>query len=154
MSDPLNGQYEQNIDPIELQQTLAGFLGQTYQEISRYDSHLVSANPFLAPKKEEFHRTAQKVFQEAKIASGHIPHQNTPRVHHSPQVPQVTQHVVQPQQQELVDPNQLEFCFDNSVTAISINNRLDDLEKRLKKLDSCIHKVLSLLEHDDTKDSK
>ena len=152
MSDPLNDQYEQNIDPIELQQTLAGFLGQTYQEISRYDSHLVSANPFLAPKKEEFHRTAQKVFQEAKLASGHIPQQNTPRIH---QPAQIQQHVAQPQpEQVLVDPNQLEFCFDNSVTAISINNRLDDLEKRLKKLDSCIAKVLSLLEHDDTKDSK
>jgi hypothetical protein len=34
MIDPLNGTYEQNIDPIELQQTLAGFLGQTYQENS------------------------------------------------------------------------------------------------------------------------
>jgi hypothetical protein len=157
MIDPLNGTYEQNIDPIELQQTLAGFLGQTYQEISRYDSHLVSANPFLAPKKEEFHRTAERVFQEVKQASGLNP-QARPLQHTVIGNPIVSQTIVQAVSQTIVepekDPNQLEFCFDNSVTAISIDKRLDDLEKRLKRLDSSIQKVLSLLEHDDIKDSK
>ena len=52
MEQSLTELEEQNIDPRELQATLMGFLGQTYQEISRYDSNLVSPNAFLAPKKE------------------------------------------------------------------------------------------------------
>ena len=65
MEQSLTELEEQNIDPRELQATLMGFLGQTYQEISRYDSNIVSPNAFLAPKKEEFQRTAETIMREA-----------------------------------------------------------------------------------------
>lgn len=153
MIDPLNNiSYGQDIDPIELQNTLAGFLGQTYQEITRYDSNIVSPNAFLAPKKEEFHRTAEKVFQEVKQASGNIALPQQPQPYN--QVVRNVQNNTQPTTEIFNDPNQLEFCFDNSVTAISIDKKLTDIEKTLKRLDSLMQKMVSLLDDGDIKNKK
>ena len=158
MVDPLiqNPSYDEDIDPIEAEKTLLNFLGQTYSEISRYDSHLVSANPFLAPKKQEFQRTAERVLQETRQGS---------QAQYNPQ-----QLVQQPTQQldprpyidtnrspvipSTSDPNQLEFSFDNSVTAKSINSKLEDIEKRLKRLDTTLSKVLSYFESHEIENPK
>jgi hypothetical protein len=148
---------EYDISPEELQKTLIGFLGHTYKEVSQFDSRLVSPNSTLAPKKQEFHNIADKVFKEALTPNtGQIPVGN---VHHNvvhPQhiQPNVVYPNVQPQQQIAQpvpqhDPNQLEFSFDNSVTALSIDKRLTDIENRLKKLDNTLAKVLVLLEQND-----
>jgi hypothetical protein len=159
-----NDQFD--ISPEELQKTLIGFLGHTYKEVSQFDSRLVSANNTLAPKKQEFHNIANKVFQEALSPnSGQIPvgnvHHNA--VHNQQIQPNVTHQNVQPSQYTqppqlvqvpVVDPNQLEFSFDNSVTALSIDNRLTDIENRLKKLDITLSKVLVLLETNDTTNLK
>jgi hypothetical protein len=157
---------EFDISPEELQKTLIGFLGHTYKEVSQFDSRLVSANNTLAPKKQEFHNIANKVFQEALSPnSGQIPvgnvHHNT--VHHQQIQPNVVQQNAQPSQYTqppqfvqtpVVDPNQLEFSFDNSVTALSIDKRLTDIENRLKKLDITLAKVLVLLDQNDTTNLK
>lgn len=160
MTDPLVGGFEdQNLDPAEVQRTLMGFLGQTYQEVSRYDSHIVSANPFLAPKKAEFHNLAQKVLNETRRAI--VP--ENPQIHNHPPSQQYigpVQSNQTPQQnipiapQQINDPNQLEFSFDNSVTAITINNKLNDLEKKLKKIDSMLEKMLLLMESYDSKNTE
>lgn len=146
---------EYDISPEELQKTLIGFLGHTYKEVSQFDSRLVSPNSTLAPKKQEFQNIADKVFKEALTPNnGQIPVGN---VHHNivhpKQQPNVVYPNTQPQQQITQppqhDPNQLEFSFDNSVTALSIDKRLTDIENRLKKLDNTLSKVLALLEQND-----
>ena len=52
------------------------------------------------------------------------------------------------------DPNQMEFCFDNSVTAITINKKLESIESKLKKLDNLMKKMVSFMESHEAKDSK
>ena len=151
MTDPLLGYEEQNIDPVELQNTLIGFLGQTYSEVSKFDSNLVSPNPFLAPKKQEFEKIAERVIQEVGMKKPPVVHPVD--INQRNPVPTAfidTGKILPP---ALDDPNQMEFKFDNSITAKTINSKLEDLEKKLKKLDSNIAKVLSLLESHESKNS-
>lgn len=162
MVDPLlqNPSFNDDIDPVEAEKTILGFLGQTYAEISKYDNHLVSTNPFLAPKKQEFHRTAEQVLRETRGIQPNLPHQQQP-VSHSTQIQQTRLDPTPyldtdkaPVPPSIYDPNQLEFSFDNSVTAKSIDNKLDEIEKRIKRLDITLQKVLSYIESHDFKDSK
>ena len=164
MSDPLfESAFNDYIDPAEEEATLINFLGQTYSEISKYDSHLVSVNPFLAPKKQEFERTAQRILDETKhknIQQQFQPPIQQPQPYYQPQ-PQPYQGSPvpyidlgkPPTVPQLNDPNQLEFSFDNSVTAKSIDEKLDNLEKRLKKLDTMLSKVLSYLESHESQNN-
>jgi outer membrane protein OmpA-like peptidoglycan-associated protein len=164
MSDPLfESAFNDYIDPVEEEATLINFLGQTYSEISKYDSHLVSVNPFLAPKKQEFERTAQRILDETKHKNIQQPqqhYQRQPQPNYQPQ-PQPYQGSPvpyidlgkPPTVPQLNDPNQLEFSFDNSVTAKSIDEKLDNLEKRLKKLDTMLSKVLSYLESHESQNN-
>jgi hypothetical protein len=156
MIDPLLQipDYNNNIDLVEMQKTLLGFLGQTYSEISKYDSHLVSPNQFLAPKKQEFQRTAEQVLREVR---GGIQPQPIPQ--NQFQQPQLVARPfidtnTAPPPPPPSDPNQMEFSFDNSITAKSIDAKLDDIEKRIKRLDISLHKVLSYLESHETKNPK
>jgi hypothetical protein len=146
---------EYDISPEELQKTLIGFLGHTYKEVSQFDSRLVSPNNTLTPKKQEFQNIANKVFQEAltpntgQIPVGNVQHNPVHSQHIQPNI--AHQNLVQPQihQQLQHDPNQLEFSFDNSVTALTIDKKLTDIENRLKKLDIALSKVLGLLDQND-----
>jgi len=158
MVDPLlqNYNFNDNIDPVEVQKTLLGFLGQTYSEISKYDSHLVSTNQFLSPKKQEFQRTAEQVLRE--VRGGIQPQQQTVQSisqYHPQQtvVPFVDTNTA-PSTPHSLDPNQMEFSFDNSITAKSIDAKLDDIEKRIKRLDITLQKVLSFIESHETQNSK
>lgn len=153
MTDPLLDYEQQNIDPIELQNTLIGFLGQTYSEVSKFDSNLVSPNPFLAPKKQEFEKIAERVIQEVSLPKKqsvvHPVNNNIQRTQQPTAF--IDTGVILPPAPN--DPNQMEFNFNNSVTAKTINSKLEDLEKRIKKLDSNIEKMLLLLESHDSKNS-
>lgn len=155
MVDPLlqNADYNDNVDPAEVQRTLLGFLGQTYSEISKYDNHLVSTNQFLSPKKQEFQRTAEQVIKE--VTGGLQPQiqQITP---HPPQIsarPFIDTNTAPPPPLPL-DPNQMEFSFDNSITAKSIDAKLDEIEKRIKRLDIVLQKVLLYIESHETENPK
>lgn len=163
MTDPLIGNYDDvNLSPEEIQNTLMGFLGQTYQEISRYDSNIVSPNAFLAPKKQEFQRLAEKVISETITTVA-------PPIHQAPTSPQRLNHKSLHQNSQAVpyidsgkvplappqgDPDQLEFSFDNSITAKSINKKLEDLEIRVKSVDNMLKKMLSLLEGYESKNKE
>ena len=159
MIDPLleNVDFNENIDPAELQKTLLGFLGQTYSEISRYDNNLVSPNQFLAPKKHEFQRTAQQVLREISVTqspnnitqTSSVPI-NQPNLDVRPYI----DYKAQPSPPAPSDPNQMEFNFDNSITAKSIDNKLNSLEKSIKKLDIMLQKVVSYIESHDNKNIK
>jgi hypothetical protein len=142
-----------DIDPRELQDILIGFLGSTYGEVAKFDNNIINANPTLSHKKHEFERLAERVMQEAIPQNRiHAP-QNHQQVHHHH--PQVRHHAPPPQhipeQHQQIDPNQMEFSFDNSVTALSINEKLEDIQKKLKRLDKAIENVVSLLEKHEIK---
>lgn len=154
--------FEHENTPEEVQKTLIQFLGQTYQELAQFDNNIVSPNQFLAPKKHEFQRTAEKVMQEAL---GAISSHN--RVEQRMHVPQEHPRIVQrtePAKPYLDggnivppppnDPNQMEFSFDNSVTAITINIKLDNIEKKMKKIDKMLSEMLSLMDKNESKDIK
>ena len=141
---------EYELSPQELQQTLIGFLGNTYKEVAQIDNYLVQPNQTLRPIKRGFQDLAQRVIDETvrpniqASPQQHIQH-NVPQ-----QIPQQIPQQVIPQS----DPNQLEFSFDNSITAKTIYNKLDELEKRIKRIDIAIGKVLEYLEANDTTNSK
>lgn len=159
MVNDVNFLFEENA-PEEVRKTLLQFLGQTYQEVSQYDNNIVSPNQFLSPKKYEFQKTAEKVMQEALNTSSRPPA--------APNYPQ--RQIVHPQNEQvpnkpfletggvvpppLNDPNQMEFSFDNSVTAITINNKLDEMNKRLKSLEKNISKVIDFMKSHEPKDTK
>jgi hypothetical protein len=141
--------FEDQNTPEEVRKTLIQFLGQTYKDVSQYDSNIVSPNQFLSPKKYEFQKTAEKVMQEA-LNSPRIPVSSGPVVHptnnNQPPRPYLDGgNIVAPPPN---DPNQMEFSFDNSVTAISINSKLEDIEKRIKKLDKLMEKVVGFLDNE------
>lgn len=144
-----NLSFEDQNTPEEVRNTLIQFLGQTYQDVSQYDSNIVSPNQFLSPKKYEFQRTAEKVMQEALGSPNRVPvNHSGPVVHPSninqpprPYLDGVNRVTPPPN-----DPDQMEFSFDNSITAITINSKLEDLEKRLKKLDKMMEKVIGFLD--------
>lgn len=159
MVDPLlqNADFNDNIDPAEVHNTLLGFLGQTYSEISRYDNHLVSTNQFLAPKKQEFQRTAEQVLRE--VRGGTQPQTQQPIAQDQFRLPQIGARPfvdtnTAPPPPSLLDPNQMEFSFDNSITAKSINAKLDEIEKRIKRLDIALQKVLTYIDSHETQDPK
>jgi len=157
MNDEFN---DVNLTPEEIRQTLTGFLGQTYREIANFDSHLVSTNPFLAPKKQEFRNLAEKVIQESVglrqnnnfsnnvfVGTQNLPQNFIPNQ-------QFVQSVQQIQPVPQTDPNQLEFSFDDSITAKTINSKLELLEKKLNIIDKTLSKVVEFLESYETKDKQ
>jgi predicted acylesterase/phospholipase RssA len=147
MSDQFS--FEDQNTPEEVRKTLIQFLGQTYKDVSQYDSNIVSPNQFLSHKKHEFQKTAEKVMQEA-LGGPRIPVSSGPVIHptpiNQPPRPYLDGGNVNPPPPN--DPNQMEFSFDNSVTAITINSKLEDIEKRIKKLDKLMEKVVVFLENE------
>jgi hypothetical protein len=151
-----NPEYE--LTPAELQQTLIGFLGSTYKEVSQIDNFLVQPNQTLRPIKKGFEDLAQRVIDET--VKPHVvkpqPQPQYPIQQNFNYTPQVIQPTHQAIQQIPADhnPDQLEFSFDNSVTAKTIFGKIEDIEKRIKKIDITLSKVLELLQSNDTKNPK
>jgi hypothetical protein len=145
---------EYELTPQELQQTLIGFLGSTYKEVAQIDNYLVQPNQTLRPIKRGFQDLAQRVIDET--VRPNVPQQTQQNVQYNnqPVLQPVPQNILQPQTLQQRDPNQLEFSFDNSITAKTIFNKLDDLEKKIKKIDIAISKVLEYIETNDTENSK
>jgi hypothetical protein len=154
--------FEDQNTPDEVRKTLIGFLGQSYKEVSNYDSHLISTNQSLTPKKEEFQRLAERVMGEAVGTATPVP---APQMQHRQMIR--PNNVVMPHQQSnapfvdlgeclppVNDPNQMEFSFDNSITAKTINSKLESLEKQIKSLDKKLDKVLESLQTNEVNDSK
>ena len=142
------------IDPDALKNLLIGFMGQTYREVSEFDKNLISSNATLSPKKKQFESMAQKLLNEVNVfaesktpvpvtgADNAIPHIKAPirpqqiqQTHNPVYVNTVNPDVVE------VDPNQMEFNFDNSATAQSIQNTLADIMRKLESIESRIDKL-------------
>ena len=56
-----------------------------------------------------------------------------------------------PQQENYYDPNQLELNFDNSATAKGIDEKLFNLEEKVRSNNLLLKKILKLLESDTKK---
>lgn len=135
--------------------TMKQFLSQTAMELSNIDRNIISSNQHLAPKRMEFEQTARRILSNEIIDA----RRNAPSNQQfgtQPQPPQVSN--PQPFIDTGVirkidnDPNQLEFKFDNSVTAITINNKLVQLEKFILSIDKKVQKLLELM--DDREDTE
>lgn len=155
--EPQPGYNPQDYDPLggisspdELRNVLIGFMGQTYSEVSKFDKHLVSPNVTLRPKTAEFHNMAERLLSEANNICGDrgIQQQRPPvlglNMQHQPQINKTD--IITPSdnpqiQQNFVDPNQLEFKFDNSATAESIQRKLDDIMLKLCAIQDRIDKL-------------
>lgn len=114
---------------------LKQFLGQTYGELHKLDSNIVGTSQHLTHKSSEFKHTAAKVLDSVVAA----PQVRTPGPVVGATVPialPVTTPVAQP------DDNQMEFAFDASATAESIQKSLDRLETKLDKLTRLITSAL------------
>ena len=107
---------------------LKQFLGQTYGELHKLDSNIVGTSKHLTHRSSEFKHTAAKVLDSVVAAP--------PQVRtHGPVVgvnTTIALPVTAPAVQQ--DANQIEFAFDASATAESIQKSLDRLESKIDKL--------------------
>lgn len=140
--------------------TMKMFLSQTAKELSNIDRNIISANPHLSPKRMEFEQTAHR------ILSTEIRNPQRRIEASKPNINNLQSHLMQPQTTNIVvpyvdtgeikkidnDPNQLEFKFDNSVTAIMINNKLVQLEKMILSIDKKLQKLIDYI--DDSEDTE
>lgn len=148
---------ELDIDP----QTMAAFLGQTAKGLAQIDSAIIERSDNLSQKKMLFEQTARQAMQtaitktpprimpqETMISMENIDHiipqnsipliplpdnvsQNVPYIDKGRNIPNINN-----------DPNQLEFDFNNSVTAITINNNIAELKKKVLDLDKKIQMMI------------
>lgn len=142
-------------------ETMKIFLGQTAARLGEIDKNIVGTSTNLNPKRHEFEATARNIMMNETrhlnqpprvMPQGHNmpPHGHTvPNIPVVPAVPYIDQGRTIPKIDG--DPNQMEFCFDNSVTAITIFNKITEMEKKLLTLDRKIQTLIdSLDELEDT----
>ena len=124
----------------DVKDILMQFLGQTYSEIHKLDSHIVGTSTNLNPKAHAFKQTATQVLNS--IATQPQVHQQGPAVVTAPAtVPALAIPVVQPE----VDRDQMEFNFDDSATAKNIMSKLDAIVGRLDRLEKNVATILDII---------
>lgn len=122
-------------DP-EAKDMLMQLMGQTYGELHKLDNFIVSPSQQLRPKSEEFKQTVVSV---TRTLNANVPVTAQPHVYHEVVRPQaVAAQPVGP----VVDPNQLEFGFDNSATAASIDKSLSRIEDKIDRLTKLVNKLV------------
>ena len=124
----------------DVKDILMQFLGQTYSEIHKLDSHIVGTSTNLNPKAHAFKQTATQVLNS--IATQPQVQQQGPAVVTAPAtVPVLAIPVVQPE----VDRDQMEFNFDDSATAKNIMIKLDAIVSRLDRLEKNVATILDII---------
>ena len=124
------------------------FLGQNLGEMKELDKNIVSSLKPIAgsinPHAMLNTITGSPQPDHVPVAPPPAPVQQAHEVHQ----PVAVQPVVQPQvvvEQSPVDPNQLEFSFDNSVTAVKIFDKIELLERKLASIQNDQQEIISLL---------
>ncbi len=114
---------------------LKQFLGQTYGELHKIDSNIVGTSKHLAHRSDEFKRTAAQVLDSVATE---------PQVRTHGPVVGAASHVTLPvtAAKTPIDTNQMEFSFDGSATAKSIQSALDRLEAKLEKIERKLNNFL------------
>lgn len=123
----------------DVKDILMQFLGQTYSEIHKLDSHIVGPSAHLNPKAHTFKQTATQVLNS--IATAPQVQQQGPAVVMPAAVPALSMPVTTP----VVDRDQMEFNFDNSATANNIMNKLDTIISRIERLEKNVASVLDII---------
>jgi DNA segregation ATPase FtsK/SpoIIIE-like protein len=125
----------------DVKDILMQFLGQTYSEIHKLDSHIVGTSTNLNPKAHAFKQTATQVLNS--IATQPQVQQQGPAVVAHVAVPTAT--VALPVTQLAPDKDQMEFNFDNSATAKNIMHKLDALISRMDRLEKNVAVILDII---------
>jgi DNA segregation ATPase FtsK/SpoIIIE-like protein len=126
----------------DVKDILMQFLGQTYSEIHKLDSHIVGTSTNLNPKAHAFKQTATQVLNS--IAPQPQVQQQGPAVVVAPvSVPVAA--VALPVTQPVLDKDQMEFNFDNSATAKNIMRKLDALISRMDRLEKNVATILDII---------
>ena len=123
----------------DVKDILMQFLGQTYSEIHKLDSHIVGTSTNLNPKAHAFKQTATQVLNS--ITTAPQVQQQGPAVVVPAAVPALSMSVAAP----VVDRDQMEFNFDNSATAKNIMSKLDTIISRLDRLEKNVASVLDII---------
>ena len=123
----------------DVKDILMQFLGQTYSEIHKLDSHIVGTSTNLNPRAHAFKQTATQVLNS--ITTAPQVQQQGPAVVMPAAVPALSMPVVTP----VVDRDQMEFNFDNSATAKNIMSKLDIIISRLDRLEKNVASVLDII---------
>lgn len=123
----------------DVKDILMQFLGQTYSEIHKLDSHIVGTSTNLNPRAHAFKQTATQVLNS--ITTAPQVQQQGPAVVMPAAVPALSMPVVAP----VVDRDQMEFNFDNSATAKNIMSKLDTIISRLDRLEKNVASVLDII---------
>lgn len=130
------------MNPAVLQREMASFLGGLYGEIKKMDENLIAPSGNLRHSQRDFENIAREALQPPRV------NPNPPPQHH--QVPVENQPFIdrriQPPPPTAGDPSQLEFDFDNSATAKNILSKLEDLERKLNRIDKATSSILKSLE--------
>lgn len=125
----------EQFDP-EAKDMLMQLMGQTYGELHKLDNFIVSPSQQLRPKSEEFKQTVTNV---TRALNANVPVTTLPHVtYHEVVRPQA----VVPTPAAASDPNQLEFGFDNSATAMAIDKSLSRLEDKIDRLTKLVNKLV------------
>lgn len=127
---------EEQIDS-EAKDMLMQFMGQTYGELHKLDSFIVGSSQQLQPKSEAFKQTVANV---TRTLNSNVP-VNRPAQQVVASRPYQPTEAVAPAVPDL-DTDQMEFGFDDSVTAMSIDRMLTRIEDKIDRLNNRLNKVL------------
>lgn len=127
----------------DVKDILMQFLGQTYSEIHKLDSHIVGTSTNLNPRAHAFKQTATQVLNS--ITTAPQVQQQGPAVVMPAAVPAAVPALSMPVGTPVVDRDQMEFNFDNSATAENIMSKLDTIISRLDRLEKNVASVLDII---------
>jgi hypothetical protein len=127
---------------------LANFVGQTYNEICKFDQSLISTNNNLTSKREQFKNIAESVLSIPNPNNG-----NAHRMHHQNEQMPANQMAyvdrgIAPLAPPADDPNQLEFKFDNSEISQKIEKKFDTIINRINRIDKTLTQLLEFLNYE------
>lgn len=135
----------EDVTQDDAREDVLNLLGMTYGELSKIDKNIVSPtsqtglHPASHMIKQQIIRFADSQIQTRSPIQQQQPQQLTGAAN------SVVPHLPVTTQQVKLDTNQLEFNFDNSATAVSIQNKLDklsdDVRRVLGKLNQLIEAV-------------
>lgn len=120
---------------------LMQFLGQTYGELHKIDTMITGSSQHLQQRSNAFKNVVSDILTNQVPAA----HQSTTTTQRQPQLRTSSPTVqimptadIRPE----IDPNQMEFAFDNSSDVASIYNTLVRLEDKIERLDRKITRLL------------
>ena len=135
------GAGQPSVNPMEDAMAIRSLFGSIHNELNEVNKHLVDQSSNLQAKNVDKSVMDRDILN---LVGRNPQQQQNGQVHQHPQ-PQPQQQQFIPQEappQPQIDPNQLELNFDDSVTAIKIYNKLDDLETKMIRLEMKIDKLI------------